>query len=106
MRRSVAHVRCDLVNAFDVLTAPSKAELVTRSGRKILCVSTPDESIKAAYPGVVLPTVHDLDHPNSGEDELEREEITAFGWPSGLSKKPMIDLDGGDDDEYTGSRGW
>ena len=102
---AAAHTSLQL-EALAVLTANRKIELGPRPDRKQSCVRPPTiESSKVAEPPSV--THDDLDFlKNSGsplafpgsDDELEREERTAFGRPMGQSEGRMVDLDASDDE--------
>ncbi|KAI1798437.1 hypothetical protein LXA43DRAFT_875943 [Ganoderma leucocontextum] len=97
------------LDALAALTAARKIELGPRPGRTHSCVRKPKGPPKAVdlYP----PATHDdleyaeeagspLAFPESDDDELEREELKAFGKPVGLTEEAegLVDLDDSDDE--------
>ncbi|KAI0764823.1 hypothetical protein C8Q74DRAFT_1206105 [Fomes fomentarius] len=105
------------LDALAALQTSRKIQLGPRPGKSLSCVLQPEESRSSgtfedpSSPDT-LPTTHDdleyadeefgspLQFPDSDDDDLEREEVAAFGRPVGLKEgsEAMIDLDDSDVD--------
>ncbi|KAI0363154.1 hypothetical protein BV20DRAFT_1126452 [Pilatotrama ljubarskyi] len=106
------------LEALAAVHAARKIELGPRPGKRNTCVRRPEASTSNApsvsQSGSTTPATHDdleyaddssdsdpLDIPDS-DDELERQEVAAFGRPIGLglseSEEKLIDLDDSDDE--------
>ncbi|KAI0827195.1 hypothetical protein BC628DRAFT_1371381 [Trametes gibbosa] len=99
---------------LDALTAAHtsrKIDLGPRPGKRSTCVRRPAPSSALPPPtvsGSSSPTTHDdleyADEPDSplhipdSDDDLEREEIAAFGRPMGHPAEKLVDLDDSDDE--------
>ena len=85
---------CQL-DALAALQTSRKIELGRRPGKKSSCVHRPESSVAdqdrvGVDGGLPLPF-------SDSDDELEREEVEAFGRPVGLLETPaMVDLDSDD----------
>ncbi|KAH9896607.1 hypothetical protein C8Q73DRAFT_686215 [Cubamyces lactineus] len=96
------------LDALAAVHATRKIELGPRPGKKKSCVDRPQPSTPAASKSSEPATHDDLEYvddpdsplhiPDSDDDELEREEVAAFGHPVGLSGGKFIDLDDDDGD--------
>ncbi|KAI0330123.1 hypothetical protein GY45DRAFT_1324208 [Cubamyces sp. BRFM 1775] len=96
------------LDALAAVHATRKIELGPRPGKRKSCVDRPQPStsVPVASSSSAPATHDDLEYaddpdsplhiPDSDDDELEREEVAAFGRPVGLSGGKFIDLD--DDD--------
>ena len=93
----VAHYRGQL-EAIAALQAKRTIELGPRPGKKSSCVRKPE----TAKPEPTRDVLDDADEagsplhfPDSDDDDLERQEVEAFGRPVGLTEPAadMVDLD-------------
>ncbi|KAI0718404.1 hypothetical protein C8T65DRAFT_763318 [Cerioporus squamosus] len=96
------------MNALAALQAKRKIELGPRPGKTLSCVRRPDNSVSKTNAEPLPPAVHDdleyadeHDDPLSipegdSDDELEKEEIAAFGRRVGMNSETMVDLDDSD----------
>ncbi|OJT02547.1 DNA replication licensing factor mcm10 [Trametes pubescens] len=101
------------LDALASLHARRKIELGPRPGKRNTCVWKPKPSDVpgAPAPGSSAPATHDdleyVDEPDSplripdsddDDDELEKDEVAAFGRPIGLSAEKFVDLDDSDEE--------